>query len=69
MSTATASRYFTVKQIADQYAVTVHKVLAWIEAGELNAINIARNPQGQPRYRVSAAALEAFENSRSSRRS
>ena len=52
----------TVKAVADRLGVGVHAVLGWIAAGELSAVNVARNRAGErPRWRISADALQQFE--------
>ena len=56
---------FTVRQVAEQYAVSVHTVLAWIGKGELRAVNVARSVNGgKPRWRIKQEHLEAFEAKR-----
>jgi hypothetical protein len=58
---------FTVAEIASRYAVDTHSVLAWIRGGELKAINVGRSiSKRRPTWRVTAAALEAFESCRQS---
>jgi excisionase family DNA binding protein len=58
----------TVPQVAEQLGVNNGKVLAWINGGELVAINVARRTDGQrPRYRVTATALTDFLASRQTR--
>lgn len=54
-----------VKDIAERYKVTEHTVLGWIESGELKAFNVGRTPgKEKPRWRVTEAALAAFETLR-----
>jgi excisionase family DNA binding protein len=56
---------YTVQDIQRRYSVTVHTVLGWIRSGELRAINVGRKPGARkPRWRISEAALEQFELSR-----
>lgn len=56
----------TVRAIAERYGVTEATVLAWIRSGELRAVNVGRRAGAKkPRWRVTAAALEAFEQIRS----
>lgn len=57
-------RYSTPPQVAEQYGVDVHKVIGWIQHGDLHAINVG-NGARRPRYRISPADLAAFEASRS----
>jgi hypothetical protein len=56
---------FTVQDLQRRYGVTVHTVLGWIRSGELRAVNVGRRPGAKkPRWRITQAALEAFELSR-----
>jgi excisionase family DNA binding protein len=58
---------FSIRQIAQQCGVSVRTVRAWIRAGELKAIDVARTAGGRkPRWRITQAALEAFEALRTS---
>ena len=53
---------YTVQDIQRRYGVAVHTVLGWIRSGELRAVNVGRQPGAKkPRWRISQAALEAFE--------
>ncbi len=52
------------REVAREYGVSVDKVLAWIRAGELPAINGATTQTGRPRFLISRADLERFEVSR-----
>ncbi|HJZ56251.1 MAG TPA: helix-turn-helix domain-containing protein [Gemmataceae bacterium] len=57
---------YTVAHIAERYGVSSHTVLAWIDTGELQAVNVARSPRARrPTWRVTAEALAAFEALRS----
>lgn len=56
----------TVRQVAERYGVNVSKVLAWIAAGTLLAVNIAQRSGGRPRWRITTEAVEQFELARSS---
>ncbi len=56
-------RYLTPPAVARRYGVDVHRVLGWIRAGQLRAINVGDGAQ-RPRFRVSAADLAIFEASR-----
>jgi excisionase family DNA binding protein len=51
---------YTINQIADLFQVNRDTVTAWIRAGELMAMNIARNKNGLPRYRITQEALDGF---------
>lgn len=62
-------QYLTPRLIAERLAIKVDKVLDWIHTGQLEAINVARNPRGKrPRWRISHEALKRFEATRSNRR-
>jgi excisionase family DNA binding protein len=56
---------FSVAEVAERYAVNVTTVRQWIAAGELPAVNTSRSRYSKkPRYRVTQAALDAFEAAR-----
>jgi transposase len=56
---------YSPPEIAERYAVKPSKVLGWIRAGELEAIDVSTRPGvGRPRFRITAAALVAFEERR-----
>ncbi len=56
----------TVRDVAERYGVTVHTVLQWIRSGELAAVNVGRRSGAlKPRWRITQAALDAFEALRS----
>jgi hypothetical protein len=57
----------TPKEIATRFSVKPEAVTAWIAAGELVAINVARPGATRPRWRISEEAIEDFERRRSSR--
>jgi excisionase family DNA binding protein len=56
---------FTVKDVAQRFAVSVRTVLTWVHAGELRALQLGRR-QGakRPSWRITEAALQAFEATR-----
>ena len=59
--------YYTVPQFAKALGVNASKVLTWIHAGDLEAVDVSAKPgSGRPRWRISREALERFERSRSS---
>lgn len=62
-----AAQWLTPPEIAVERRIRLSKVLAWIHAGELEAINYAESPCGRPRWRISRDALDAFDRARSSR--
>jgi hypothetical protein len=55
---------FTVADLARRWRVSPDKVRAWIQAGELRAINTAGVLCGRPRWVISADSLAAFEHRR-----
>lgn len=57
----------TVMQIAERMQVDVGKILGFIHAGELRAINVAKSKKTRPRWRITEEAFEQFLNARSSR--
>lgn len=66
MSRIDLPQTLTTSDIAIRLAVSADKVRAWIATGELPAINIAANQNGErSRWRISAEDLAAFERRRS----
>jgi excisionase family DNA binding protein len=63
-----ATPLVTPAAVADRYGVGVDKVLRWIAAGELRALNVAASPEGRPRWRIDLADLAAFEERREAKR-
>ena len=61
--------YLTVRQLADDLGCDPRKVLVWIRAGELAAVNIAERATGRPRWRIPREAWERFLAARSNRAS
>lgn len=57
--------YLTPPQVAKRLRVSRERVVGWILAGELRGSNLAAQTSRRPRYRVSAADLAAFLESRS----
>jgi excisionase family DNA binding protein len=59
------SSTFSVRDLCERYGVSEHTVLTWIARGELRAVNVGRRPGAKkPRWRITQAALEAFELAR-----
>ena len=57
---------YTIRDLEDRYGVREHTVLHWIQSGQLKALNVGVDPgKKKPRWRVTDAALEAFELARS----
>jgi hypothetical protein len=59
-SVETPTRMLTPPQIAARLAVKPEKILGWIRSGELSAVNVAKNVDGRPRWRVDPAELDKF---------
>lgn len=64
-SEATERKYKSPPTIASELGVSPDKVLGWIRAGELRAVDLASRRGGRPRYRVAQADLDRFLLSRS----
>jgi hypothetical protein len=62
-----AVTYLSPKQVAVMWGTSHDKVLAFIRTGELQAFNVASRPTGRPRFRITLAAVKAFEELRSGR--
>ena len=54
----------TPPEVAAILGVQPRKILHWIEAGELAAVNVATTKNGRPQWRITTSALEQFEQSR-----
>jgi hypothetical protein len=54
----------TPPQLARRWGVHVSKVLAFIRAGELGAVNLALRADGRPRWRILPEAVVDFESRR-----
>lgn len=55
------SRYYSPKEAAEVLSTDDEQVLAWIHAGELVAINVAKSiKQQRPRWRISESDLAKF---------
>ncbi len=61
----TENEVITVKEYAQRLGIAGDKILAWIRAGELQALNVATRNTGRPRYRLMPEAIERFERARS----
>ncbi|MFH1922715.1 MAG: helix-turn-helix domain-containing protein [Planctomycetota bacterium] len=57
-------RTLTPPQVANRLRVSPEKVIAWIRAGELRAIDVASRGSRRSRYRIDPADLAVFENQR-----
>lgn len=56
---------YTVKDICEHFRVAESTVLHWIATKQLKAMNIGMDPgKGKPRWRITQAALDAFEEAR-----
>jgi hypothetical protein len=56
---------FTVEDLSKRYTVKPHTILAWLHSGELKGINVGRAiDKLKPRWRISQAAVDAFEAAR-----
>jgi excisionase family DNA binding protein len=61
-----SSLTYSPAEIAQRYHVDHSKVLAWIDRGELRAVNVANAGTRLPRWRITAESLDEFERNRSS---
>lgn len=60
--------YLTPPEVASLLRVRVSKVLAWIRAGELRAVDVSTIPGcGRARWRISETALQEWENRRAAK--
>ena len=61
---ASPPRYLTPPQVAERLGVDGHKILSWIRAGELRAVDVGDGAR-RPRYRVAESDLATFLAGRS----
>lgn len=60
-----SERRLTVEAVAELFEVDRDTVYAWIESGELKAINVAKRPNAKRKtYRISSEAVESFQQLR-----
>ena len=65
MSKALAEkRMFTPPEVAAMWGVSAEKIIAWILAGELRAIDASSKQSQRPRYLIDVDDLAAFEKRR-----
>jgi predicted site-specific integrase-resolvase len=62
--TALSTNMSTPPQVAERLRVNVHRVLGWINAGQLRAVNVG-DGKLRPRWRVDEADLQSFLSRRS----
>jgi transposase len=58
------ANFLTPPQLAKRYGVSADKVVGWILAGELAAVNLATVANGRPRYKIAEEAVQVFEQRR-----
>ena len=59
------SVYFSPPQLAKRFGVKPSKIVRFIRAGELRAIDLAAAGSKRPRFRISPEAVAEFERRRS----
>ena len=62
---ATTRTKVTPPQLAAEWGIDPAKVLRWIRAGELRAIDVSTVRGGRPRFLIDRADIAAFEAARS----
>jgi hypothetical protein len=56
--------FLTPPQIATRWGTNAEKVNYFLNTGQLTGVNLAKNLNGRPRWRVSLIELEIFEEKR-----
>lgn len=64
---ATGMTIFNPSQVAAMWGVAHDKVLEFIKTGELEAFNVASTKSRRPQFKITLAAIEAFQQRRSGR--
>jgi hypothetical protein len=60
-----AAEFLSPRELASEWRLDVHVVLAWIKSGELRAANLAGSLSGKrPRYRIRREDAEDFWRAR-----
>lgn len=54
----------TPPQLAERWGISADKIVHWIKAGELRAIDASLKRGDRPRYLIDVADVEAFEAAR-----
>ena len=62
---ATLKRKYTPPEVAKLWGISPDKVVAWIRAGELRAIDASTSRSQRPRYLIDIEDLRDFEARRS----
>lgn len=57
--------FLTPPELAKRWGVAADKVNHLINSGQLIAVNLAKDPNGRSRWRISLAEVEIFESKRS----
>jgi excisionase family DNA binding protein len=57
--------WITPVELAKRWGVGHAKVLAWIDSGELGAVNVATSTNSRPQYRIMNEEAERFLAARS----
>jgi len=63
--TAPLPTFLSPRELAELLSVSKDKVLGWIHAGELQAIDVRSPQSSRPQYRIPGDAVQAFSNARS----
>jgi hypothetical protein len=58
--------FLTPPEIAARWGTNVEKVNHFLNTGQLTGVNLAKDLNGRPRWRVHILEIEAFESRRSS---
>lgn len=63
-NTANSQEFITPDEYANRLGVSGRKVRGWIDSNQLQAVNVSDGGK-LPKWRISEAAIEAFERARS----
>jgi hypothetical protein len=58
------TRAISPNAYARRLGVNVHKIISFIRSGELQALNLATDRAGRPRWKLTAEAIANFERRR-----
>ncbi|MBQ2822703.1 MAG: helix-turn-helix domain-containing protein [Thermoguttaceae bacterium] len=55
----------TLNEAAEHFKVSTRRIVTWVQAGELKAVNVSRNPNSRkPNLRFREIDIQDFEESR-----
>jgi excisionase family DNA binding protein len=57
----------SAEQAGQSLGVKTETIYRWLKTGELDGMNVATNPNGRPRWRISQAEVDRFRTTRTAK--